>query len=1410
MSEYISAREAFDNATYKQAADKIRQILSAIKNNPASSAKRWVWELMQNAKDIPNKFGKVSVEIELVSESELRFKHNGNPFAINNITGLIRQVSSKSSTNEDEETTGKFGTGFICTHLLSDIIDVNGVLDYNGYRHFELELDRSGRSSEELMPRIRSVEKVFLEPDLHFAATPNYEENRRESDFDTVFIYHLTSNEKFKSATAGLDDLVNTLPITLVTQAKKIKQVRVIDRVRNTDVTYVCDSKELDENVTFSEIRINSEVKQYLSYITTEVALTTEVKATENSFVLLKRDNKQPVLYRDFPLIGSEEFYFPYTLNGFRFCPTEKRNSIPLNGEDNWEAKDNRGIIDHAVEASLKFNEWLIAHNATNRYLIAYSPKPKAEVEYDEDVALPWINQLQINWRKQLLEQQLVESIDGIYPVKEISVPSFPYGASADFFTLLDGFYIGRGHLPLKEHQQGWLKILNAEYKSWGIALKYEKEDFLTDLSNIGSISALSAKLAKSKDETIEWLNKVYSFMVKQNCKEDFNRYKIIPNQDGTFKYLKDLRSDHTDRIPSVLKGIYNYVMTESLQSWMIDADIDATIFGDTLNAFNMSSIILWFNNKIKSFDTYKANGTSYYAKYAVAYKLLALYPSSSVDDKYILRRRSIYDFCSAYREMSDYTSIDVTDLDLWREADILWFNTSYQKIESAGTVSKVATEFFVSAKTEDETLSWINSYLKFYRETSNGDLISTHKVFPNQKKDLKTLSELRYDNDVAEEFKDLANYAYDSDFRYEYYRQKLLHRSITGYEQQNPLSVKEVYEFVKDRFEKGSTTVKDVIAKNALAIILKSEEGESSEKVLYNYISTFFGDSIPEIKYVDSASGFNWLFAQEFYINKLCYTISATVNISGLKAYSTAFSNKSDIELIDWIDSIIEFIYTYRGKRYWPIITDSEKGRGIWLNQNNNFCRFQDVRKDDNIPNELKDIVATNRHINRDIREELYSLESKHSNYLETSLMTLEEIAKFVDEKVKAYAHEGRMSDKDFRTLLFNIGKLCKQYTKLESFMPYYKETKNSLIVWTLEEGDTMELVGALVQQGDEKLKAVKEILEGNSLEDLNKIKTVLQGCPADQFDKVKDLVDKLASEKAPDVGGETPTGGDDKVVPRVELVPETYEIDVEDYTGRTVRVRTDHIQYAGLSLEEIEKYVSEAKAAVVKRFKELDEQEGLGLEFDNERIAKYSYSQLYGIKDRNGKEIPLVVHSYKGPQYRYFNLNWYDWQLLSKPGAELWVLTITGLQCIPLYALPVRHFAFNLENQSNYSRAALLTLAAVGKKSLADNNSGGCITFDFGNVMPTGFTKRQCFDFVPNQIETCVSSIKEICDKSLPMIANMYNSGKCIPIKRNEIGYSRALKASEEDVTMAEIFEAKGKENCPELESSASPYFD
>ena len=833
-------------------------------------------------------------------------------------------------------------------------------------------------------------------------------------------------------------------------------------------------------------------------------------------------------------------------------------------------------------------------------------------------------------------------------------------------------------------------------------------------------------KINKIESQTIEWLNEIFKFLVDQNLLIDFDKYAIIPNQKGEFKLLKDLKSDQSSRIPEILKSIYNSVNQDNatIQDILMNASVDATIFGNTLQPFSLKEMIVVLNTYIKQGTYIYKNNTCVDVKSVVTYSLLSLYPN--VDDAaYLRKRHNIYEFCKAYRNMPEYSMVNITETDLWKEADNYWFNNSYSAIKT--NVSTMASTFFVVAKTEEETLAWLNNYLKFYRDNSHGDLIKEKAVFPNQQMSFKKLSELRYDSSIPEEFKDLANRAYNPTSPVDVYRHQLIHKDILGYEQHNPLTIKDIYEYVRKRYDDSNNDTKEAIARHTITIMPKEDSGAPEERKLYDFAKAISGFTFEEAKYIESSTGFNWEFAQKHYIKLLAHRIANSVNLEGFKGLSSVFTTEGTAILTDWIDKFIEFLHTYKSKRYWSIITDNDHGIGIWLNQNNNFCRFQDIRKDDNISEDLKDLCAHNAHIKRDLREEMFTLESRHANYLETTPITLKEIGEYVDDKLEHY--DGSKQDKDFRSLVFTVGKLCNTIAGLESIMTYFNRAKPSLIVWSLGEGTTMDLVGSIVQQGDEKLRAVKEILEDNTIEDLNNIKAILHGCPADQYGKVKELVEKLASEGALDVGGDTPTGGEDKV--EVKLVPQTYEIEIIDSNGNPQLVRTDQVQYAGLSLEEIEQYVSEAKAAVVKYFRELnDRNPELGLQFDNEKIARHSYSQLYGISDKYGNEIPLVVHSYKGPQYRYFDLNWYDWQMLSKPGAELWVLTVTGLQCIPLYALPVRHFSFDLENMSHNSRAVLQTLAAVAKKSLDDNNYNCNITFDFGNVMPTGFVKRCSFD--------------------------------------------------------------------------------
>ena len=187
--------------------------------------------------------------------------------------------------------------------------------------------------------------------------------------------------------------------------------------------------------------------------------------------------------------------------------------------------------------------------------------------------------------------------------------------------------------------------------------------------------------------------------------------------------------------------------------------------------------------------------------------------------------------------------------------------------------------------------------------------------------------------------------------------------------------------------------------------------------------------------------------------------------------------------------------------------------------------------------------------------------MDSQYASYLETEPITLSEIGEFIDTKIREY--DGNKQDNDFRSLVFTIGKLCNNVAGLEDIMKYFKETKNSLIVWSLGEGDTMDLVGAIVQQGDEKIRAVKDFLVETSVEDLKNLNAVLKNCPPDKLDQVKDIINKFASEQASAGGEETPVGGEDST--DIVIVPKTHEIEeVVDFEGHTHIVRADQVQHS------------------------------------------------------------------------------------------------------------------------------------------------------------------------------------------------------------------------------------------------------
>ncbi|MCY3813570.1 MAG: ATP-binding protein [Gammaproteobacteria bacterium] len=126
-------------------ARKIRIHVDHARQSPDDSGPRWPFELLQNAVDPGPRGGRTSVSVELRCDPDkVVFKHDGKPFEPRELMALLSGGSSKDY--DSEKTTGRFGTGFLVTHVLAEQVRMRGLLSQEDrpIEHFKLALDRAG------------------------------------------------------------------------------------------------------------------------------------------------------------------------------------------------------------------------------------------------------------------------------------------------------------------------------------------------------------------------------------------------------------------------------------------------------------------------------------------------------------------------------------------------------------------------------------------------------------------------------------------------------------------------------------------------------------------------------------------------------------------------------------------------------------------------------------------------------------------------------------------------------------------------------------------------------------------------------------------------------------------------------------------------------------------------------------------------------------------------------------------------------------------------------------------------------------------------------------------------------------------------------------------------------------------
>ena len=342
--------EVREQAHDANVANKIIDSLKGLKQNSDDKSRcRWVWELIQNAKDVVNSTGGVDIKIDFnEQERTLRFSHNGKPFTIQNIIFLIEQVSTKDRDEKSSRSTGKFGTGFMTTHLLSEKVMVSGALQNkeDEIRKIELEINRSEGTKKGIIEgNRRSFEQ--LQNGIDNGEVMN---DFEEQSFNTSFTYCL-DQRGIAIAKEGLNSLSVAMPYVFMF-VPEIRSVSVIQyewefrrgRIRTTQ----------KDNIKVQEVVIKRNKEENIIYIASiqseNISVVTEVERKGNSIWIKKFSEQLPRLFCDFPLIGTEDFAFPAVVNSSKFNPTEPRNGIFLKDVDEVETKENKSLMEEAVK----------------------------------------------------------------------------------------------------------------------------------------------------------------------------------------------------------------------------------------------------------------------------------------------------------------------------------------------------------------------------------------------------------------------------------------------------------------------------------------------------------------------------------------------------------------------------------------------------------------------------------------------------------------------------------------------------------------------------------------------------------------------------------------------------------------------------------------------------------------------------------------------------------------------------------------------------------------------------------------------------------------------------------------------------------------------------------------------------
>lgn len=544
--------------------------LRELEDNRAHVRTRWVWELLQNARDASVKSeGKLTASIEQ-NEKEIVFSHNGDNFKMEEIAHLIYHGSTKV---ENKETIGQYGSGFLTTHLLSPEIEVSGRLEDG--RGFCFPLKREISSVSELSASMRNAGEAF---ERSLSSTSD------RGDLPTKFRYPLRENV-LDVVSEGIAKLKQCAPLIVAFNS----QFKTIDIATPSGVVVfnAVDRKELQqsgiEQITVSEtVAGNKRMIRYLVAHGDKLSVAVPVETTDDGQRECRQIEDTPRLFLGFPLIGTENFSFPAIINSFRFAPTKERDGVFLWQSESDDNQENQAVLAEACELLVGMLQFAAASGWSNTYRLAEIPDLQRQSWLVEDKLRDFLKESLIARIRQTpaVRNEAGEAI----PPKESEIPLADTAAGATgLWDLLVEQRKDGDIWPRREEAAGWCDAV----ESWAKLSDCEPLTFdgVIDGRELASIVdsvshdpkadpvtqgvSLLADSLKGNLPAIAWLDRLIGFLYANGQDDAVSKCRIVPSQEG---FLHELPKLHPDvGISEELKAI------AGLLEWQIRTELRDT-----------------------------------------------------------------------------------------------------------------------------------------------------------------------------------------------------------------------------------------------------------------------------------------------------------------------------------------------------------------------------------------------------------------------------------------------------------------------------------------------------------------------------------------------------------------------------------------------------------------------------------------------------------------------------------------------------------------------------------------------------------------------------------------------------------------------------------------------------------------